>query len=64
MFKQTNITTGHALRVFEPIRIQVGIIDASNEYRRGSELLDVRVIRPAIDEPLKGRIVKKMRKQK
>ena len=64
MFKQTNITTGHSVRVFDPIRVQLGVIDASNEYRRGSEMLDIRIIKPAIDQPLTGRIVKKRRTQK
>ena len=63
-FKQTNITTGHSLRIFDPIRVQVGIVDVSTEYRRGNELLDIRIIKPAINEPLEGRIVKKKRTKK
>lgn len=63
-YRQSNITTGHSVRVFDSIRVQLGIIDASNEYRRGNEQLDIRIIGPAIDQPLQGRITKKARKQK
>lgn len=50
--KQTHVSTGIDLKVFDPINIHLGVVDKSNEYRRGNEHIDIRIIKPAIDEPL------------
>lgn len=50
--KQTHSPTGMELKVFDPITIHLGVVDKSNEFRRGNEHIDIRIIKPTIDEPL------------
>ena len=55
---QIHLPSKTTLKVFDKIKINLGIIDASNDYRRGKESVDVRIIHPPIDEPLEEKVRK------
>ena len=61
--KQTHLASNTELKVFDPVTIHLGVIDKSNEFRRGNEQIDIRIITPAIDQPLEEqRTAKKLKK--
>lgn len=60
-FAQTHVETGIMIKVFDPIKIHIGVIDKSNQYKRGNQQVDLRIVKPSIDEPLEAK-KKKLKK--
>ena len=63
---QTHVSTKTKLKCFDKLRLNLGIIDKSNEYRRGVESIEVKIVDPKIDEPIVEkvkRVIQEAKKQ-
>lgn len=47
---QTYLPLKRKLSQFDPIKIQLGVVDRSTEYRRGNESVEVLIVEPPVDK--------------